>query len=1742
MSEQEITTTPERTTGRIIPPEELAPLRALYEQGKYLTAYEQGLVTFGPLQEWVGTSARILAGRIIGNVGAPRVGQNLHILAYRHDPKHPGARYSYARVLLDRKGPLAAARFLKKCGDLPDTEETPHAEWYALHSLVYSLLRDFDAAEAWFAKAEKADANNAWLWVERSTCLEQEDRYDEALAAARKSLELRPWYRAGVQSVAHLLDLREQDEEALALLTEANERLESGVLAYHLAYLQSELGMYAEAEANLNRFLELAPLATQPNADDDSEEEIEPLASFRSDIAYRTGDIPRSIELARKVKGYFHEQIAERMEKAGPDAKVVQHPVPFVRQHHVTCAPATLTAISRFWNRVADHLSVVEEICYDGTPAHSERKWAEENGWTTREFTLTWESAVALLDQGAPFTLATMGTGMGHLQAIIGYDARRGTLLIRDPYYRHIGEVLMPELLTTQRSSGPRAMAMVPKERADLLTGIDLPEADLYDREFALQTHLVAHRREEAQAEYEAMVAMAPNHRLTLYARRALAAYDGNLTELLACADALIAEFPEDSNIQLFRLSLLRELSRREERLKTLEDLSTPPVVETVAEATPESAEVPAPGTEAPLPTTQDTATETPDTQRRRFDPIFWMQYAQELSADAREHTKALGYIRRTLMFSPTNGDALHLKADIFWQQRRFEEALELYRASSCLSDKDENLAYSYFRSARFLKRTEQALSLLRSRYNRFGTRSSFPARTLFYALYELDRTHEALELLEEALLKRPDDGDFLTYAASRYAHLGKFDRADALMQAAEGKLSKTDALRARADMAVARGENVEALSLWRSVLDVEPLAMDAHRSVANLLATTSGAEAVNAHFETATERFPHHYGLHHLWAESVREPTLDKVREATLARLVEINPADSWTRQERAMFFTERNRIPEAIEEAKIAYQMDPSSSTIFTVRGHICIASSRFEEARASFREAIRLSVDNDYAIAQLMRLCDTTQQRRDSLAFIRQELTRQTIFGDGLLAYRRHAQDTLTSEELLQTLHTTLQERPDLWHAWSATITQMVETRRLDEAVKFARLAVERFPLIPPLWLNLAEVHQERGEMEEEQAILQQAIAIRPNWSLAIRELCYAYERARQPEKAVELLTAALSREPLSAENNWALASTLWNMGKREEAIVRLKDALRVEPRYSRAWAQLDEWGRILGREEEVVQVARDYGKRAPREAFAHLTLARVLPTTDNYRPERLAHLDEAIRLSPRLWDAYELKAHILSEARRWDEAFNACRPTTGGRVPPVLLLAAARIEAKRTGVREAIQRLRGSLASEPQFYEGWQQLADWNRAQGPSAARAYLEATQKLTEVRPQEAVSWGYLSDARIRNNDRAGSKAALQHAFDVDREYSYAGFALMDMQLEDGELNPASATLAKLDAHSNDPWVAAFGIRLSAKQKEPGIAQQWLTRLVTWPQHHADDIRAAMDSALTVFMESGWTEQATQTLSNLMRDNADVRSEAGGYWVQLCLGENQNNGELPRSTPQWSTVEGTLPYLRARGEVGVEAMAAYIKALGNREKKTELNHVVRDHWDYLRTHARTWAAVGQALLKVKDERLAADWCADWEMREDLTPRMYMVPVDCARRLNRDAEGLRASRKALEHRLPDHSEPYHATWVALDAALVGNLDEAVPMMERVGDSEELPPNFRFLYGLALAIIRVLQVPSESRRPAFNQAKDILDQTRTLFPNARENPVLTRYYSRAVKRIASDVGGPMAQMWGVTSARL
>jgi tetratricopeptide (TPR) repeat protein len=367
-------------------------------------------------------------------------------------------------------------------------------------------------------------------------------------------------------------------------------------------------------------------------------------------------------------------------------------------------------------------------------------------------------------------------------------------------------------------------------------------------------------------------------------------------------------------------------------------------------------------------------------------------------------------------------------------------------------------------------------------------------------------------------------------------------------------------------------------------------------------------------------------------------------------------------------------------------------------------CFArEGRQAEARAQYRECLQRSIDDGFAMRELLGQCATPAQRGEALSFIQTELIRQTTFGQGILEFAELALPFLSPEQLLSLLQQAQTERSDLWQAWSALINHMVAMKRTDEALAMARSATERFPLASRLWFDLACVHRARLEHSEQLAALEQARQISPTWSYVSRQLAEALQSCGRLQEAKIVVEQTVARSRQDAFNHGLLADLLWKSGEKEKALEELRESILLEPGYEWAWSQLEEWGQEMKQPHLRRNLAEELTRRRPGEARSWWLLANALNETDDLN-RCLECLDKAIERNPQFVAAWRSRATALANAGRYDDALAACRPTSLDPVPPELLATAAVVHAKRQDLPAAIREMAGCARGSPQHSMG------------------------------------------------------------------------------------------------------------------------------------------------------------------------------------------------------------------------------------------------------------------------------------------------------------------------------------------------------------------------------------------------------------------------------------------------------
>lgn len=1416
-----------------IPTAELAPIRELYGRGLYLQALQRAQ-SFGPFTEWSNTAARLLGGRLVIQLGAPRLGRWLHLRGYRDTPTYHEAIYYHARYRLERFGPYGCWQFLRRNLEWNDSPPEVRADWYGLHGFVAARLRDFDRAERFLNRAETMNHDRPWLCIERSSAFEFAERYDDALASARRSLELHPWFRPGVQAEAHLLQILGREREALDRLTEAIPHLESGIVVAHLAGLQFDLRHFSDARKSYDRYAELSPLM---------EEEVEKwLAARRGDVAYFVGDRETAKEQAAKADDEFYKAFHQRLmeEPVHNNATTRLEPVAADTTTGPNVRP--LEVLLRYWT--ATPVILPEEGgSVDGLPDCRDRRWAEENGYRTVEFTIDAPTTFALVERGVPFLFTMVDAGYTHSQVVVGSDRYRQTVWLRDAQERRINEAPLKVLFERYGSFGPRGLLLIPQDRAQLLDGITFIDSERYDHLHRVQLALAKYDRPAANAVRLEMEAADPEHRLTIMARLAIARFDSNPTRLLQALDAGLRLMPNDATFLLSKINALRDLGRKDERF--------------------------------------DLAREQID--RADGDPLFAQHFAQMVVPDPRYYREGTRALQRAVRKRPYAAVAYFFLGNLLWEERQLHEATDAYRFAAALDDRDEQFSEGYYRAARALEQTPEAMRFLQMRYQRTKGKLAAPARALFYALSEQQEMPSAFKILEQASLlsesSAGDDpktnveaGEVLLFAAELRTDYNEPERGVELLESAKGRVSRPAWLRAAARMAGLRCELTLARGYWEEILREEPLANDAHRNLSRTIADLEGRDAALTWLSGWADKFPTHHPLQQLLIDWLRSdgPANGESRqfaaEPIIRRLIEQCPEDAWARRELALHLANHDRSEEAFVELEAARRIEPESPSYYYTLGHLCYKADRAGEARAAYEEALHRSVDNEVAIAELVALAGE-DDKEDVLLSIADELKSQPVFGDGLLTFRDQAVNILEPDDLLRILQHLLDDHNDLWQCWSTTIQQLMICVRMEEAYELAKEAVIRFPLQARLWVDLAEVRRAQNETEGQIEALRQAVGIAPGWSFAARELAEALESNQQSEDARVVLEQAVARTPHDPVNHGYLADNLWNGGDSEDALERLRVALKLDPGYDWAWRALGDWSERMEAPEKAVETAREVARLRPGDFRAWLALARMLMGRE-YNDEAITALDRAIALNPRSIEAYDLKAERLADMGRFDEAKAAALPEVFESDPPMVLQGrAAWVEARRGRFEVACREMQALVTLEPYYYWGWQQLAEWHNETGKSDL--YLEAAEKLVELRPDSPVALAMRGEAKLQTGDREGGKADLREAQKVAPGYSFAGMLLFDAFLQDEEFNSARTALALLQEHiggSGRPFVAARYAQLAAHEGDQEAAFDALRDVCSLPCESTWPINTAVGEC----RKAGWSPETDEVLCDVI--------------------------------------------------------------------------------------------------------------------------------------------------------------------------------------------------------------------------------------------------------------------------------
>ena len=1579
---------------------ELDLIEEHYEANRYEQAFRHGQELFGPLTVW---PDQVLAGKVATQVGGPRLGSALHLRAGRNEPHNASAQFRAAIAVGRRFGPWDSYLYLQARKHLfsGNLSLKDSLGWLSTQLEILCDFRDFQQARDTLQKIKGLASENEWTLLSEASLLQAEDRRPEALLLVEESLTAFPESRPFIQMKADLLETQGQIDQAIEFLECAQTRLHNCWLTAQLAQLLNSVERFEQALTQYQRFkaLQLLP-------DKDVAQWLD-AGLFR--CYYRLDRQEEALRHVGDKPGPALLALLENLQKAGPEQKRRCLDLEYIRQNHSTCGPATVTSISMFWEKKIDHLELADEICYDGTTHSSLRNWAEKNGWVARELTLDWTTARALIDRGIPVALTTVEADSAHLQAVAGYDENLGLLLLRDPSVLPLREVLEEKFFEKYLFCGPRAMILVPQEEASRID-LSLPDETLYDLLYELDRHLESENRARAEQTINRLRSQAPEHRLTHQAELTLASYDENLYSQLEAIRCLRNLHPKSEELLFREYMILAQLGHEKEANDLLEEKCAEP----------------------------------------NCRPLFQSHLANNLLESRENHDRAARLLKKTICYRRDSFIGYFHLAKLRWRQHLFDEALQLKRIASCLQSSSESLALEYFEDCQKLDRTEEGLSYLSARKDRYLEKRPASGQTFVTALELLRRTEEAHNLLEELLQLHPHDSGLNLFACDFHARYGNFEKASHYLDSAKHNASELNLLRTVAKLEFYQGRLAESARMWEKVVRREPSASDAVSALSHCYQALGENEKAVAAVRGLVDDYPHNVPLKRLYY-SVQDDNHERL--LILDSLLEMTPTDPWVWSRRALVCHELGENEKSDASLERALKLAPRDASVRLCQGRIRYGRGELEPAKDALREAIRCNmIEGSPAVLLLLgELCAEPDERRKELDFLWKEIEAQTTAHSPVtLLYQSLADGVLEPESIYRRLVDLREQKPDSLELLVALSNQTLSMKRLDEALELALETTRKFPHDVMAWNKLSDIYRAINQPEKERDCLKRALDIEPTSSATIRRLADSLSLSGQRAQAYELIQQGVAVNPQDHLLLGYLAEAQWLEGEREKAVATLQRAVKIESDYGWGWNKLAAWSTEHPSLKSPVELAREFVEERPKDSRNWLRLFEFLP--QDAHQSKLEALNKALALSPLDADLHDAKIVYLTELNLFEEALQACTPPVWQGRPPIQLQGRrCWVQAKMGRLDDAIAEIRTVLSKEPEYLFGIVMLSRWLSIQGERTES--LRYLRRAAELQPDNSQALLLLAQALEETGE--DSRDVLRQALRADPTESHLLHHLLETDLERQD---SEAVMRDMDEWNHlllpDEKIL-FRFILECREKNAGAAEELLEKLARTSQESWVLLRAIQTS-----VECEFHEACLDLLARVGREGSGTLQAGVQYYTLL---EHQG-------VPRIETIVRDFP----PGPFRSGMLGASMDELS----ESEFDRLMSEYGQEIQGDTYSWAKAMRRLLIMREpdyERIVA-WSDDWEQRQGLESWMLFNRATALREMDRKEEAHALLAHADISLPPDTNQGNLKTLLALGYLETGQRERAVLNLAATTE-ESLMDYYKVVYFLVSAHLEI-----------------------------------------------------------------
>ncbi|MFF4893460.1 tetratricopeptide repeat protein [Micromonospora chersina] len=705
------------------------------------------------------------------------------------------------------------------------------------------------------------------------------------------------------------------------------------------------------------------------------------------------------------------------------------------------------------------------------------------------------------------------------------------------------------------------------------------------------------------------------------------------------------------------------------------------------------------------------------------------------------------------------NAPQPHLElGNVHTDQHDYERALAAFDQALAIDPKHEVALSRRIAGLRRLRRLQEAeQAALEAIDKRPG--STQPYLDLGYVYDDQDDYEPALAAFEQALAIDPKHEWALAWRITELRHLKRLDEAEQAAREATDK--RPDSPQPHLELGYVYNDQHDyerALAAFEQALTIDP----AHQSaliwrIIELRNLRRLDEAEQAAREAIDKRPAE--GRLLLQLAYVYDDQHDYERAlAAFNQALAFDPGDEWALAWRITELRNLRRVNEAEQAALDAIDRRPDSPQLQFELAFVHLDRHDYEQALTAFDQALAIDPRHDMALSgritalrQLRRLHEAEQVTLEAIDKRPESTQLYVDLGyvyDGQHDYERAL--TAFDQALIF----------DSKHEWALAwrVTELRKLRRLDEAERAAREAIDKRPDSPELPLELGNVYYDQHDYERALAAFDQALAIDPwdEWAMSSR--IAGLRRLRRLDEAEQAAREAIDKRPDSTQPYLDLGYVYEDQHDYERALAAFDQALAIDARDEWAMSSRIAGLRRLRRLDEAEQAAREAINRRPGSTGMRLAMASIAEDKGDYRAALVA-IEEAVALDLRNESALTARIRVTRLSRDFAAALTIAHAAADARPDSVdVLLELGQVHAVRSDDQKALEVFDRALSIDPGHIPAIERrVAVLERLQRHLDAEQCVRSALTLQPMAESLHIMLGRILEDRLRLREALGS-------------------------------------------------------------------------------------------------------------------------------------------------------------------------------------------------------------------------------------------------------------------------------------------------------------------------------------------------------------------------------------------------